>query len=57
MSEAADYADLGRMLADTIDKLSMQRPFAGDMEGTFIVPLSGGDEYEVVVRRKETSGE
>lgn len=57
MSEAADYTDLGRMLADTIDKLSMQRPFAGDMEGTFIVPLSSGDEYEVVVRRKETSGE
>jgi len=49
--EPADYDDLGRELATVIDKLESQRKFAGDLEGIFIVPLSDGTEYQVVVSR------
>lgn len=55
MTAPTDYEELGQMLADTIDKLYSQRTFAGDLEGTFIVPLEDGSEYLVVVSRQETT--
>lgn len=52
MEDFADHDDLGQMLAKCIEQLEAQRPFAGDMEATFIVPLEDGSEYEVTVTRK-----
>lgn len=51
MADEATYEDLGRVLADMIDQLESQRVFAGDLEGTFTVPLSDGVEYVVTVSR------
>lgn len=51
--DPTDHEELGKALAEVIDQLEAQRPFAGDMECAFIVPLDDGTEYEVVVRRKE----
>lgn len=49
--EGATYQELGQALAEMIDQLEQTRPFAGDMEGTFMVPLSGGGAYRVTVMR------
>jgi len=49
----ADYEDLGKMLAEAIEDLEMQRKFAGDMECVFIIPLDDGSQYEVTVCRVE----
>ena len=49
----ATHEDLGRALAEMIDQLESQRVFAGDLEGTFVVPLSGGAEYRVTVLREQ----
>lgn len=56
MDDAATYEDLGKTLADMIDQLEGQRVFAGDLEGTFVVPLSGGAEYRVTVVREQRDG-
>lgn len=50
-----DHEDLGRYLADIIDKLESQRIFAGDLEGVFTLPLEGGEEYTVTVARTATA--
>ncbi len=54
LSEAT-YEDLGKTLAEMIDQLESQRAFAGDMEGTFVVPLSDGTEYRVTVMMEQTN--
>lgn len=57
MADEATYEDLGRVLADMIDQLESQRVFAGDLEGTFTVPLSDGVEYVVTVNRASLTKE
>jgi hypothetical protein len=52
MDDFADNSDLGKVLADAIDDLEAKRPFAGDLEVVFVVPLDDGTEYEVTVSRK-----
>lgn len=52
----ATYEDLGKTLAEMIDQLESQRVFAGDLEGTFVVPLSDGTEYRVTVMRETDHG-
>ena len=52
MADFANHEDLGQILADVIDQLEAQRPFAGDMDATFTVPLEDGTEYQVTVSRK-----
>lgn len=55
LSEAT-YEDLGKTLAEMIDQLESQRVFAGDLEGTFVVPISDGTEYRVTVMREADHG-
>lgn len=57
MDEPATYDELGCVLANMIDQLESQRLFAGDLEGVFTVPLSGGAEYRVTVIREQNDAE
>jgi hypothetical protein len=54
-NDFASHEDLGALLAEAIGDLEAQRKFAGDMECVFVVPVEGGGEYEVTVRRVETT--
>lgn len=51
MDDELTHEELGKYLADMIDKLESQRVFAGDLEGEFLLPLSDGSAYRISVAR------
>lgn len=50
-NNSVDYKDLGKVLAEAIEDLEMQRKFAGDMECVFFIRLDDGSQYGVTVCR------